>query len=693
MKSHLTNYSNHQSLRLSKNSSNYSEKLFQSSASNESPYDELRINHNLDSINRAPIINKDHLTLFGYDDNTTPQGLHCLTTKPVHCGTMSNFGSHGDLGKKKRLSFCGADDYKRKPTTSVSVTSSPSIGKSSRFTIMKSSNNNNDSKTSYNSNDKGHHRSHHVTCNNNSSTCYNSNPIFANFVELTCEENEEGQFDDDTQSEINSVHFLNDTLLRAGSRSSISTFKPNTSPANESANERTLDSTQLATLDQNSAQQEPTNMHTSEPIQNYQKPKFSVLKRIDKPHSSQRNSIAGPSATCPKTLLEMTSQIDEDLKLDFKPLAISPQLLTFGNTLNHRRTNSINSSDLDISGMLRPKTGTEPRPPCRRNSRLSTEKIVKRGDFGLVLQFEGLKQLSSYGLTYASQLLSIVVRSSSSKSVLRSGLLHADLSTESKTVQDFVHAVTGETIRNLITNITLKKQCEKAEESKMRNKASSAPSLALVSSTLTTMGSEITTSEPDSSKTQESTVQDNGNSSSAHLYKHRASTDSTDSGVGSQLDQSEEQIESPTSSTSSRSTASSTRTSPDSHYQNREFIQLMRFEKHKKSCLSHSKEASNCTITNKQTTPTKEVNNNNASVINQNLSMDPLSPDLDFEFTLFHVGFDVLPCFMALKGLNVDIHHFTMKSGKTAFLRICTETGTSNTGLLPSLTIPRSTFV
>merc|ERR1712226_179954 len=407
----------------------------------------------------------------------------------------------------------------------------------------------------------------------------------------------------------------------------------------------------------------------------------------------------------------LTSQMDEDLKLDFKPLALSPQPLTFGNTLNHRRSNSIIGSDLDISGVIRPKNNSEPKPPNRRNSKLSTEKLVKRGHYGLVSQFEGLKQLSSYGLTYASQLLSIVVRSSTSKTVVRTGLLHADLSTGSQTVQEFVLATTGETIRDLIYHVnTRSRQGEKTkDDSSIRNKSSSAPSLAVMLSPMTP--SSVTEIEHQSSnldvvdsnsgiqepKGQELSKPGAG-TASGNLYKHRSSTDSTDSGVGSQLGHSDnDQIQSPTSSTSSRSPTTSSRTSPDSHYQNREFIQLIKFESDKKRSLTNNQQISTAQIVQKTPANTSiEVNNNSQTQLTNgnNFSSDLVTSELDFEFTLFHVGFDVLPCFMVLRGLNVDIHHFTMKTGKSAYLRVCTQTGASNTGLLPSLTsIPKSTYV
>ena len=694
----------------SNNSSSFLSQNFGPSNRDITSFDSSISNSNSQShaiSNNSSQITKQYQVMFAdFDKTDRPRESNSPTPKSKKNALLSNsvlFGSYADLNSSKRMSYCGANEG-MSSIISTSVTSSPSFSKSTRFGGQNIKNNVNRLIT------KNKFRAQLKSTNSSI-----SNPVFANFVELTGEEFSDYE---DLQSELNSVHFQNDTLLRAGSRSSISTFKPTPRDSSQPSNSENSAGCYENCTVLSPKETASTNMETTR-IQNYQKPKFNVLKRIDKPHHNpQRNSIAGPSSTCLKNSLNINAKLTKELDLNFKPSLLSPQLLTFTNTnlISELSVKNYAKNNEEMHGVLRRKNSLEPKPPHRRNSKLSTEKIVKRGDFGLVIQFEGLKQLSSYGLTYASQLLSIIVRSSKTNSVLRTGLLHADLSTGSKMVQDFFLAVTGDTIRNLVIKINSKKSSEKLSQNH-KGKASSAPSLAIVSSS--GISPALTTTEisiPDSSS-QETERDRTTSNSGKPLSKHRASTDSTDSGVGSQLDHSEERIiGSPTSVNSS----SSSQPSPDSHYQNREFIQLVKFETQKQSSTSHEQNMASTdfsSTSNEQSLNTcentssaesspqksaetktnpelkKEPNSKSNNDESSAGSIDLLNSDLDFEFTLFHVGFDVLPCFTVLRGLNVDIHHFSMKSGKTAYLKIFTETGASETGLLPSFFLPKSTYV
>ena len=427
-----------------------------------------------------------------------------------------------------------------------------------------------------------------------------------------------------------SIEFLNESLLySAGSRNSISTFKPSNSRERMNS------------------------------IENYQRPSFGACSsKSSHPNSATtkpQTSLlckAGPS----KALLEQKLALKEDLELDFNRnnTLPCPDFATF---------DSIPKYDKAAKDKVRRKN-IEPKPPMRRNSKLTTEKLVKRGSYGAILNYEGMKLISCYDLTYASQLLSIVMRNPNSQSIQKVAILHADLATDSSLVEEFVQMVTGESVACLVTKAEQKRI---SRSGNFQQKAFSAPSLSLLTGTV---------KHPEKSR----------GGASTGLFKHRASTDSTDSGVGSTMDHTEDQPDSPrtspgaVSSSSSSSKTSSDRPSTLSTCKSRD--------------LPHSPTGSSKTTHSDtaKTLDTAKPSHPQHEYVNW-MSLQPMKPSYEPEFTLFHVGFDILPCFEILKGINVDIHHFTMKTSHTAFVRIPIDSGSPEVGLFQNLVKPKQTSV
>ena len=420
-----------------------------------------------------------------------------------------------------------------------------------------------------------------------------------------------------------SIEFLNESLLYStGSRNSISTFKPSNSRERMNS------------------------------IENYQRPSFGATPKNSNSKSSPIKPQSGPFGRpgSSKVLLDQKLALTEELEVDFnqKHTLPCPEFATF---------DSIPKFEITSKEKLRRKN-LEPKPPTRRNSKLTNEKLVKRGSYGAILNYEGMKLISCYDLTYASQLLAIVMRNPESQNIQKVAILHADLATESSQIEEFVHIITGESVSSLITKAESKRTCKNGS---FQQKAFSAPSLSLLTGT---------------SKHQEK----RSGAASSGLYKHRASTDSTDSGVGSQMDHSEDQPDSPRTFPGAAS-SSKTISEPSG---------TISKAKSPKSPIVSSKTASTLEpakiLYSVKPSPPKNEYVNWLSLQPSKLSYEP-------EFTLFHVGFDILPCFEILKGINVDIHHFTMKASHIAFVRIPIDSGSPEVGLLQNFTKPKQTSV